>query len=157
MPKHDKGVNVVEDTIFVTFVEDLTTPLNIIKNNLLKARIFPGCKNDCVCCTRRIDECEGLKKGIQRLMDSHEILFENTPFSKSLINKCENLSIITISNKPIRITSKGPIRISNEPTVAPLIITNPEPIPYSSNKVVLWNYGAEVSYHGIKQDAWIEE
>ena len=28
---------------------------------------------------------------------------------------------------------------------------------YSSNKVVPWNYGAEVFYHGIKQDAWIEE
>ena len=90
-------------------------------------------------------------------MDSHGILFEKTPLSKSLINKCEDLSIITISNKPLRITSKGPIRISNEPTVARLIITNPRPIPYSSNKAAPWNYGAEVFYHGIKQDAWIEE
>ena len=38
-----------------------------------------------------------------------------------------------------------------------MIITNPGPIPYSSNKAVPWNYGAEVFYHGIKQDAWIEE
>ena len=85
-------------------------------------------------------------------MDSHEILLEKTPLAKSLINECEDLSIITISNKPLRITSKGPIRISNEPIVAPLIITNPGPIPYSSNKAVPWNYGAEVFYHGIKTD-----
>ena len=90
-------------------------------------------------------------------MDSHKILFERTPLAKSLTNKCEDLSIITISNKPLRITSKGPIRISNEPVVAPLIITNPELIPYSSNKEVPWNYGAEVFYHDIKQDAWIKE
>ena len=90
-------------------------------------------------------------------MDSHEILFEKTPLAKSLINKCEDLSIITISNKPLRISSKGPIRISNEPIVAPLIITNLGPIPYFSNKVVPWSYGVEVFYHGIKQDAWIEE
>ena len=27
----------------------------------------------------------------------------------------------------------------------------PGPIPYSSEKVVPWNYGADVYYHGIKQ------
>ena len=90
-------------------------------------------------------------------MDSNKILFEKTLPAQSLTKKCEDLSTITISNKPLRISSKGPIMISNEPTVAPLIITNPEPIPYSSNKAVPWNYGAEVFYHGIKQDAWIEE
>ena len=52
MPKHDKSVNAIKDTIFVASVEDLTTPLNIIKNNLLKDGIFPGCKKYCVCCTR---------------------------------------------------------------------------------------------------------
>ena len=47
MSKHDKGVN-AEDTIFVAFVKELTTPLNTIKNNLLKDGIFPGCVKDCV-------------------------------------------------------------------------------------------------------------
>ena len=48
MPKNDKGVNAVEDAIFVTSIEELTTPLNAIKNNLLKAGIFPGYVKDCV-------------------------------------------------------------------------------------------------------------
>ena len=37
------------------------------------------------------------------------------------------------------------------PRVAPLIITSPRPIPYSSNKAIPWNYGAEVYYNGVKK------
>ena len=28
----------------------------------------------------------------------------------------------------------------------------PGPIPYSSDKAVPWNYGADVYYHGVKKD-----
>src|ERR1051325_5288489 len=47
----------------------------------------------------------------------------------------------------IRISSADPV-----PRVAPLIITSPRPVPYSSDKAIPWNYGAEVYYHGVKQD-----
>ena len=33
-----------------------------------------------------------------------------------------------------------------------MIITIPGPIPYSSDKVVPWNYRVDVYYHGVKQD-----
>ena len=39
--------------------------------------------------------------------------------------------------------------------MAPLIITSPRPIPYSSDKDIPWNYGAEVYYHGVKKDPLI--
>ena len=52
MLNHGNGVNVFEDTIFVSSVEDLTTPLNITKKNLLKAGILPGCVKDYVCCAK---------------------------------------------------------------------------------------------------------
>ena len=94
-------------------------------------------------------------------MDSHEILFERTPSMKCLTevvsHEFADVSIITISNKLVRIASKGPIRIPIEPRIALLIITTPGPVPYSSDKVVPWNYGAEVYYHGVKQDSWIDE
>ena len=45
----------------------------------------------------------------------------------------------------IRFTSVDPA-----PRVAPLIITLPRLIPYSSNKAIPWNYGAEVYYYGVK-------
>ena len=106
MLNHGKGVNVVEDTIYAASIEDLTTPLIIIKENLLKDGIFHGCLKDCVCCAKQLNGCEGLKEGIQRLMNSHEILFEKIPPAKSLTNKIEDLSIITISNKPLRISPR---------------------------------------------------
>ena len=84
--------------------------------------------------------CKWLKEGVQHLINSREILFEKIPTIKTLTKKAEDLSIITISNNPLRIPSKGPIRISNEPTIVPLIITTVGPIPYSSDKAVPWNY-----------------
>ena len=47
----------------------------------------------------------------------------------------------------IRITSADPA-----PRAAPLIITLPRSIPYSSDKDIPWNYGAKVYYHGVKQE-----
>src|ERR1051325_2837869 len=47
------------------------------------------------------------------------------------------------------------IRISSADSVhrvAPLIITSSRPVPYSSDKAIPWNYGADVYYHGVKQD-----
>src|ERR1044072_1958067 len=47
----------------------------------------------------------------------------------------------------IRISSADPV-----PRVAPLIITSPRPVPYSSDKAIPWNYGSDVYYYGVKQD-----
>ena len=64
MPKHGKGVNTVDDVTFITYVEDLTTPLTILKANLIKAGVFPGCSKNCSCCDQRENGCELLKKGV---------------------------------------------------------------------------------------------
>ena len=44
------------------------------------------------------------------------------------------------------------MKTTEEPRVSPLIITAPGPISYSSDKVIPWNYGADVYYHGVKQE-----
>ena len=36
--------------------------------------------------------------------------------------------------------------------MASLIITSPRLVPYSSDKVIPWNYGVEVYYYGVKQE-----
>ena len=46
MPNHGNGVNVIDDTTFVSSVEDLTTPLTTVKGDLLRARVFSGCLKD---------------------------------------------------------------------------------------------------------------
>ncbi|XP_058765417.1 uncharacterized protein LOC131638901 [Vicia villosa] len=61
-------------------------------------------------------------------------------FSRGL--KIEDMSVI----------SKAPFKISTEPRVAPVTITKPGPIPYSSDKAIPWNYGAEVYIQGVKQE-----
>ena len=43
------------------------------------------------------------------------------------------------------------------PRVTPLIITCPGPVPYTSDKAAPWQYGADVYYHGIKQNLKIKE
>ena len=50
MPKHDRGVNVVDDDMFVTYVEELVTPLMTVKWNLLQVGLFPGGGEDCHLC-----------------------------------------------------------------------------------------------------------
>ena len=69
----------------------------------------------------------------------------------------EDVAIITISANPSKVSSRKPVRVTSVPRVAPLIITVPGPIPYTSDKAVPWHYGADAYYHGVKQDLKIEE
>ena len=90
---------------------------------------------------------------VQRQMDDKEILFEKTPVPTV---SYKDVSIVTISANPSRVSTKKPVRITSVPKVAPLIITMPGPIPYSSDKTVPWNYGGDVYYHGVKQE-WLAD
>ena len=47
MPKHDKGISVVEDMLYITFVDDVATPLSTTKKKLLQVGLFPGCAEEC--------------------------------------------------------------------------------------------------------------
>ena len=141
MPNHHRSVNAIEYDMFVIAVEELVTPLMNIKWNLLKASLFPGCGEGCHLCLSLPTGCYLLKAGVQRLMDDKEILFEKTPVTTT---SCKDVSIITISANPPRVSTKRPVRITSAPKLAPLIITMPGPIPYSSDKVVPWNYGDDI-------------
>ena len=109
----------------------------------------PGCDESCHFCLSSPTSCHLLKEGIQCLIDNKDILFEKTPVPTVSYN---DVSIVTISANSSRVSTKRPVRITSVSKVAPLIITMPGPIPYSSNKTVPWNYRGDVYYHGIKQD-----
>ncbi|KAI5397196.1 hypothetical protein KIW84_063136 [Lathyrus oleraceus] len=150
MPNHDKTVNAVDDNSHITNVDDLASPLLIIKKNLLQAGLFPGCAQKCDLCILRPNDCLKLRNGIQRLMDDRIILFEKIPKVESPI---EEISVIARSKVPVKITAtRVPVKITDESKVAPLIITAPGPVPYSSSKAIPWNYGGDVYIHDIKQD-----
>ena len=93
MPKHGHGVNAVEDDLFVTSVEDISTPLMTVKKNLLLSDLFPGCGKGCHLCSVLPTGCPLLKSGVQRMMNNKEILFEKTVVPLIPI---EDVSIITI-------------------------------------------------------------
>ena len=129
------------------------SPLLTIKLNLLKAGIFPGCKEDCYFCSSLPIDCPLLKIGIQCLMDNQQILFEKTPVTPTLIN---DVSIITISTNISKVP-KRPVKITSATNIVPLKITMPGPFPYVSDKSIPWNYGGEIYYHGVKQIEITEE
>ena len=133
MPKHDNGVNVIDDDIFVASIDVLATPLLTLKKNLLQASLFPGCGESCHLCLSLSAGCHLLKTGVQRLMDDRDNLFEKTPV---LTISCKDISIITISANPPRVSTKRPVRITFVPKVTPLIIIMPGPISYSSDKTI---------------------
>ena len=69
----------------------------------------------------------------------------------------EEVAIITIFDNSSKVSSRNPVRITSVPRIAPLIITVLGFIPYTSDKVVPWHYGADVYYHGVKKDLSAEE
>ena len=120
MPKHNRGVNVVDTDLFVTSVDEFYTPLMTVKKNLLMAGLFPGCAEVFHMCSSMPSGCYLLKTSVQRLMDNREILFEKTLIPTVMF---EDVSIITIPPNPSKVSSRRPIRITPARRVAPLIIT----------------------------------
>ena len=149
MPKHDHNAKAIEEDMFITSVDELVTPLLTIKKKLLNASVFPGCDESCHFCLASPTSCPLLKAGVQYLIDNKEILFETTSVPTVSYN---DVSIVTISANSSRVSTKRPVRITSAPKAAPLIITMPGPVPYTSDKTIPWNYGGDVYYHGIKQD-----
>ena len=64
MPKHGRDVNVVEDDMFVTAIDELITPLLTIKRNLLNAGLFSGCDESCHLCLSLPTGCHLLKASV---------------------------------------------------------------------------------------------
>ncbi|XP_058758597.1 uncharacterized protein LOC131631842 [Vicia villosa] len=152
MPKHDKAINVVDDASHVADVMNLTTSLLVIKAKLLQSSLFLGCNENCYHCASQSNGCAKLKEGIQRLMNNHAIMFERIPHVK---NYCQDLSVI--STTPVKIPANKPVKITAAPRVAYVIITNPAPFPYSSDKAVPWSYVMNVYVYGVKQDTSTDE
>ena len=118
------------------FVEEISTPLIIVKKNLLLAGLFPGYGEGCHMCSILPSGCCLLKSGVQRLMDNKESLFEKTMIP-SVPN--EDFAIITIFANPSKVSSRKTVRITPVPRIALLIIIVHGPIPYTSDKAVPWH------------------
>ena len=97
MPKHNRGVNSVDTDLFVTSVNEVSTPLMTVKKNLLLVGLSLGCGEGCHMCLSLPSSCYLLKAGVQHLMYNREILFEKTLIPTVSF---EDVTIITISANP---------------------------------------------------------
>ena len=104
MPKHNHRVNAIDNDLFVTSVNEVSTPLMIVKKNLLLAGLFSGYGEGLRMCSSLPPGFHFLKSGVQRLMDNKEILFEKVDVP---VTPAEEVSIVTIyspkapSKKPV--------------------------------------------------------
>src|ERR1044072_9541978 len=121
-------------------VDLVKTPLPFVKEYLIKRGVFSGCEVGCVRCEHCSNGCARLKDGIQYLITSGQLQFDRIKKDKKV--GIQDVSVITILYSPIIIFA---------PTKpVPLAIAKTGPLPYESDKVVPWNYGSGVYYHGVK-------
>ncbi|XP_050897782.1 uncharacterized protein LOC127104649 [Lathyrus oleraceus] len=134
MPTHGQMmVNVISEDkskIGVMDVDQLRTPMSVVKRHLLKNGVFPGCDDYCAACTVTANGCVMMRETVQKMMDEGSIRFEKVALEN------EDISTITIYFDPVHLS--GPA------DVAPITITVPGPIPYESDGVVPWDYGGDV-------------
>ena len=91
----------MDTDLFVTLVDEVSTPLMTVKKNLLSADLFSGCGEGCHMCSFLPSGFHLLKSGVQCLMDSKEILFEKTYIP---VVPFEDIAIITISANPSKVS-----------------------------------------------------
>jgi hypothetical protein len=86
MPMHGPmGVNVMSEDkrkIEVTDVDQLRTPMSVVKRHLMKSGVFPGCDNCCAACTVTANGCVMLRETIQRMMDGGRLRFEKVDWGE---------------------------------------------------------------------------
>src|SRR3954464_12998735 len=161
MPKHDKTVNAIIDTVYIYDVNEVSIPLLEVKRKFIQAGYFPGCDPDCFYCSRQPNGCENLKMGIQKHMDRRIIMFERLPsmdmLGKVFANGIRMEDVSVISSLPFKISTKAPFKLSATLKVASVVIARPTPFPYSSDKAVPWGYDTNVYIHGVKQDPSTKE
>ena len=64
MPKHGCGINVVDTDLFVTLVDEVSTPLMTVKKNFWLAGLFPSYGEGCHMCSFLCFGCHLLKLGV---------------------------------------------------------------------------------------------
>lgn len=142
MPPHTgPSVNVVEVEQKQSLIRDvnlLKTPLLSVKEALVRNNVFPSCCYSCDACQSSVDGCNNLKGGIKRLLNEGRLQCEKV--AKAVERE---VAVISIPYAPVNIP------VPAKP--APLTITVPGPVPYSSEKAIPWHYGSEVFYHGVKK------
>ena len=120
-------------------VNQLTTPLSFVKEQLSKKGVFLGCGLDCEDCLIQPEGCQCLKDAVQSLIARGILQFDHVVVEPKIGE--DEVDMITILVKPKKI--HVPVTIPVPAKRSPVTITLPGPVPYVSGKVIPW-YGGEL-------------
>lgn len=139
-------MEVEEERKMVPRMDELKTPMIHIKKQLLMNRLSPICNASCERYLNNSQYCDGLKMGIQELMNHGITVAEHL----STIEDVATLEILYDQVQPLEIPyDLSPMTISVDPVV-PLTIKVPTHFLYGDTKAVLWSYDSTIYMHGQK-------
>ena len=113
-------------------VDQLTTPLSFVKEQLLSKGVFLDCRIDCATCLEQPEVFQLLKDAVQGLITEGFLQFDHNVVKLEADNNEVNVITISVKRKTIRVPVKIPVPIEK----SPLLITVPGSVPYVSDKAV---------------------
>ncbi|GAU48965.1 hypothetical protein TSUD_188120 [Trifolium subterraneum] len=142
LPNHGSSVHFIQscqETSTILSVEDIKTPLVPIHSKMCEAKLFSHDHATCEECLKNPQGCSQVQEDIQRLMDKGELVV-----TKKSEDVCVIVPEFNVSDRLEMIYNSG------EPTVTPLVICLPGPMPYMSLRVVPYRYDATMLQDGVK-------
>ncbi|GAU37329.1 hypothetical protein TSUD_61430 [Trifolium subterraneum] len=142
LPNHGSSVHFIQDcqeTSTILSVKDIKTPLVSIHSKMCEAKLFSHDHVTCEKCLKNPQGCSRVQEDIQRLMDKGELV---------VTKKSEDVCVIVPEfNASDRLEM---IYNSGEPTVNPLVICLPGPMPYTPLRAVPYRYDATMLQDGVE-------
>ncbi|XP_040951505.1 uncharacterized protein [Gossypium hirsutum] len=165
LPNHaDKGVNMISESRGEEVKNDIAevkTPLKWVWREMAKrGLVISGSEEryetESYCEFHRevgheIQECEGFKALVQSMMDNKEMRFYEGVGDKRNICASELARKTTETSHPVVIISCPRSNKSRVQMTPKIIIQKPSKFPYKDNKMVLWNYGCNVTILGKEE------
>ncbi|GAU10057.1 hypothetical protein TSUD_423010, partial [Trifolium subterraneum] len=142
LPNHGSSVHYIQscqETSTILSIKDVKTPLVPIHSKMCEAKLFSHDHATCEECLKNPQGCSRVQEDIQRLMDKGELV---------VTKKSEDVCVIVPEfNASDRLEM---IYNSGEPTVTPLVICLPGPMPYTSLRAVPYRYDATMLQDGVE-------
>ncbi|GAU10130.1 hypothetical protein TSUD_421320 [Trifolium subterraneum] len=143
LPNHGSSVHFIQscqETSTILSVKDIKTPLVPIHNKMCEAKLFSHDHATCEECLKNPQGCSRVQEDIQRLMDKGELVV-----TKKSEDVCVIVPEFNVSDRLEMIYNSG------EPTVTPLVICLPGPMPYTSLRAVPYRYDATMLQDGVEK------
>ncbi|GAU10540.1 hypothetical protein TSUD_419480 [Trifolium subterraneum] len=142
LPNHGSSVQFIQscqETSTILSIKDIKTPLVPIHSKMCEANLFNHDHVTCEECLKNPQGCSRVQEDIQRLMDKGELLV-----TKKSEDVCVIVPEFNVSDRLEMIYNSG------EPTVTPLVICLPGPMPYTSLRAVPYRYDATMLQNGVE-------